>query len=105
MAHLAVYKNDNPSTKKLIPYLLDVQSDLLVSLETRVVVPLYLYEKNGLKAISRLTPVIDFERKQYLVMTPQLAGVPAKLLKKAVFSLEAKRSEIINALDLLFTGF
>jgi toxin CcdB len=59
-----------------------------------------LHEKNGIKAIARL-----IEGTHYVVMIPQLAGVPTKLLKKAAYSLEAKRSDIINALDLLFTGF
>ncbi|MGH8711698.1 MAG: CcdB family protein, partial [Burkholderiales bacterium] len=40
MAQFDVYRNANPATRARIPYLLDVQSDLLEPLTTRVVVPL-----------------------------------------------------------------
>lgn len=40
MAQFDVHANPNPSTQEEIPYLLDIQSDLLESLATRVVVPL-----------------------------------------------------------------
>ncbi|MDP2901908.1 MAG: CcdB family protein [Methylovulum sp.] len=35
-----VYANPSPKTKRLIPYLLDIQNDLLASLATTVVIPL-----------------------------------------------------------------
>lgn len=40
MAQFDVYRNANPATRARIPYLLDVQLDLLDPLATRVVVPL-----------------------------------------------------------------
>lgn len=42
MPQFSVYKNKNAATKARVPYLLDVQSNLLSELETRVVVPLNL---------------------------------------------------------------
>ena len=42
MAQFDVYLNPNAATRKIIPYLLDVQADLLDTLSTRVVVPLIL---------------------------------------------------------------
>jgi len=39
MAHFDVYRNPNPATRARIPYLLDVPSDLLDPLVTRVVGP------------------------------------------------------------------
>lgn len=41
MPQFAVYGNINPATRAAVPLLLDVQSDLLAELGTRVVVPLY----------------------------------------------------------------
>ena len=38
MAQFDVYRNTNPATRTRIPYLLDIQSDLLESISTRVVV-------------------------------------------------------------------
>ena len=42
MAQFNVYRNLNATTKSVTPYLLDVQSNLLSDLVTRVVVPLRL---------------------------------------------------------------
>lgn len=39
MAQFDVFENPNKATNQAIPYLLDVQADLLDSLSTRVVVP------------------------------------------------------------------
>ena len=44
MAQFDVYRNTNSATRKSIPYVLDVQTDLLDTLATRVVVPLVLKE-------------------------------------------------------------
>lgn len=41
MPQFAVHRNPNRATKAAVPFLLDVQSDLLEELDTRVVVPLY----------------------------------------------------------------
>ncbi len=105
MPQFAVYRNENAATKKHIPYLLDVQSDLLSGLSTRIVVPLYLQQRGQPEAISRLQPVVEIEGRTCVMMTPEMAGVAAKLLRKSVASLAARRTEIIAALDLLFTGF
>ncbi len=41
MPQFAVHRNTNPATRSSVPFLLDVQSDLIEELGTRVVVPLY----------------------------------------------------------------
>lgn len=42
MTQFTDYKNKNPHTRVAVPFLLDIQNDLLSALETRVVVPLRL---------------------------------------------------------------
>jgi len=42
MAQFSVHRNTNASTKAAMPLLLDVQSDLIADLGTRVVAPLCL---------------------------------------------------------------
>ena len=44
MAFLEVHGNPNPASRDRIPFLLEIQADLLASLGTRVVVPLYRKE-------------------------------------------------------------
>lgn len=49
-----VYYNTHPTSS--YPYLLDVQSDLIDVLSTRLVVPLYLLDKVRTKIPARLCP-------------------------------------------------
>lgn len=105
MAALTVHANPDPKSRKAIPFLLDIQNDLLSSMDTRVVVPLYLKGAAALHPISRLTPVVTFQNKTYIAMVPELAGVARRSLGTPAGDLSSKRAEIIAALDLLFTGF
>lgn len=103
MAQFDVYLNPNPATRKAIPYLLDVQADLLDTLATRVVVPLVLAEEMGLAA-QTLNPKFKIKNTTVIMSTAELAGVPVRSLGDKATSLKGKRDEIIAALDLLFTG-
>ncbi|MCP5322331.1 MAG: CcdB family protein [Pseudomonadales bacterium] len=104
MTQFSVHKNANPDTKSTVPYLLNVQSDLIEDLATRVVAPLYSVAAMKGKILETLTPVFEIEGKQYVMVTPQLAGVPKKMLGAKAIDLSSKRDEIIAALDLLITG-
>ncbi|CAG0967898.1 Toxin CcdB [Gammaproteobacteria bacterium] len=89
-----------------MPYLLDVQSDLLYGLETRVVVPLRRRDRFPAERLpDRLTPVFDIEGTACLMETPKLATVPLRLLKNPVVSLADSQTVITNALDFLFQGY
>ena len=103
MAQFDVYPNPNPATRKNIPYLLDVQADLLDAMATRVVVPLVLAEVMG-QGVKQLNPHFKIKGVALVMSTAELAGVSARILGEKVVSLKARRVEIIAALDLLFTG-
>lgn len=103
MAQFFIYHNKNAQIKKDFPFLLDVQADLLDSLQTTVVVPLKKLEPNRNKLLTQLTPTLNIEGVAYLMLTPQLAGIPRKELGKAIATAEYARTEIINALDFLLT--
>lgn len=104
MPQFAVHRNPNPATKSTAPYLLDIQSDLITDLETRVVVPLFSAAVMKGKTLKTLTPVFTIAGKQYVMMTPQLAGIPKKQLGAMVSDLVSQRDQVIAALDLLITG-
>jgi toxin CcdB len=72
MTQFSVHKNANPDTKSTVPYLLNVQSDLIEDLATRVVAPLYSVAAMKGKILETLTPVFEIEGKQYVMVTPQL---------------------------------
>ena len=101
MAQFVVYQNKNVNTRKMFPLFLDVQSNLLDALQTTVIVPLAKYEPHKQKLLGQLTPVLAVEGIDYLMITPQLAGIPKKELGKEVGSLIGHRTEIINAIDFL----
>ena len=103
MAQFDVYLNPNAATRNVIPYLLDVQADLLDSLATRVVVPLVLAEKMGLTA-KYLNPKFNVNGMMVVMSTAELAGISSRSVGEQVTSLKDKRNENITALDLLFAG-
>ena len=104
MARFAVHRNPNRATRTAIPLLLDVQSDLLQDLGTRVVIPLYkpAAVKSGI--IETLTPHVEIDGDLYIAMTSELAGISRKSLGSQVADLSHRRYEIIAAIDLLVTG-
>lgn len=104
MSQFDVYRNANSATRARIPYLLDVQSDLLDPLATRVVVPLCKPQVLKGRLAERLNPVFEIEGRKMVMLTPELAGVSGKGLGKRVGNLSGERHSIIAALDLLITG-
>ncbi len=103
MARFDVYRNPRKESQREVPFLLDVQSDLLAGLDTRVVVP--LRAAGAVKRpVSRLNPVFRIGDVEVVMDTPQLAGVPASMLKKPAAALAGKAFEIQNALHFLFSG-
>jgi toxin CcdB len=104
MAQFVVYRNANPATRQATPLLLEVQHDLLASLATTVVVPLRPVAAMKGATLRTLTPVVEVEGREYVLVTPELAGVPRKALGPAVTSIEAQRGAVMAALDLLVSG-
>lgn len=103
MAQFDVYRNPNPGTRKTMPFLLDVQADLLDDLVTRVVVPLVAASERDRPA-KHLNPKFKVEGKTVVMSTAELAGIPRKAMGEKITSLRNKREEIIAALDFLITG-
>lgn len=103
MAQFDVYENPDSTSRTEIPFLLDVQSNLLDALATRVVAPLMARRAAGQLA-TRLNPQFRIRNTAVVMSTPELAGISKNRLGKKVTSLVAKRDDIIAALDLVFTG-
>lgn len=94
----------NPRDKTRFPLLLVVQHDLLEVSPLRVVVPLTPQRTFGERPVKRLNPVLHVDGDAMVMLTQMLGAVPTASLVKRVASLSAKRSEIIAALDVVFTG-
>mgnify|MGYP001386504752 CR=1 FL=1 len=99
MTRFAVYRNpEGPG------YLLDLQADLLDHLNTRVVAPL-LAADVAPKPAATLNPVIEIDGAPFVMVTQFMAAVPVQMLRTPVANAEARRGEIVAAVDLLFQGF
>ena len=102
MAQFDVYENTG-SNSDSIPYLIDVQHDLLDLLATRVVVP--LFRANAFPRPARtLNPVFEVDGARVVMSTAELAGVRSDVLGRRVGSLADHRAEIVRAIDVLLSG-
>lgn len=103
MAQFDVHVNPAPS-KARVPFLLDVQSDLLAPLATRVVVPLVKPSEVGKKLIRGLHLEVTVQGHRFIAIVSELAAIPTKALGRRVASLAGRRGDVVRSLDLLITG-
>ena len=104
MPQYDVYVNPQRASRAFVPYVLDVQSNLIDSLSTRLVMPL-----SRIGAAQRLLPVnlcpIVLVEDEKLTIQPHLAApVAASALKNPVLNLQSQASEITAALDAVISG-
>ena len=97
MARFDVYTGDGPG------YLLDCQSDQLSHFATRFVVPLQPAET--IPVNRRLHPVFEVGGRSYVMVTQLASAVPLRVLGRKVADLEDQHTAIMNALDMLISGY
>lgn len=49
-------------------------------------------------------PVISIKKKEYILLTQQMAGVPVSQIGSSVCECVSNRQEILSAIDFLITG-
>ena len=104
MAQWDVYPNPSARLRDEIPFLVDLQSDLLSGLESRLVAPLARTRVASAALPRRLCPQFTVDGTA-LVLLPQESGpIDARLLKRKVMSLRAHAHEIVGALDAVLSG-
>jgi toxin CcdB len=103
MAQFDIHKN-NDTGEIDFPYLLDIQSDFLDRLNTRLVVPLLALDTFG-TPIERLNPVFEVAGGAYAGVFTEMAGVSRNLLGEVVDSAAERRHEIVAAADFMIQGF
>lgn len=103
MSQFVAYANADVVSKKLIPYYLDVQSNLIETVGSRVVVPLVTVERAG-GVIERLMPCLSVGERRMVMDTAQVMGIPMRMLGKQVADLSDERHAILAAIDMLTHG-
>jgi toxin CcdB len=85
-------------------YMVDVQSDFLSDLPSRMMIPLIAASKYK-SPIKDLHPVFEIDGAAFVLLTHELASIQKRQLQRPIASLSAHRDAITRALDILFTGF
>jgi toxin CcdB len=105
MARYDVFKNPGLHSQTT-PFLINVQADLLESLDTCIVIPLRLHDAfASVRLPSDLVPIFSIDGVDCLLETPKMASVPRKILKNPVLNLKLEQARITFAIDRLFHGF
>lgn len=80
-----------------------VQSDLLESLVTRMVIPLASPEFKG-PTPEKLCPLITVQGQRLRALAHFAAPLPARLLKKPIDNITLQSNALVGALDVVLSG-
>ena len=84
-------------------YVIDVQSNFVDALPTRLAIPL-IEEHRLTKIIPELNVLIDVDGRAFYTVTNMLAAMPLGMLRKCVGSAEHKSYDIVRSIDFLLQG-
>lgn len=105
MGRFDIYSNPGKN-KESIPYLVDVQSNVISGLATRIVIPLRnLARFSSLAPPSDLFPIIEVDNVAHFLDTPQMGAIPSSVLKIKAGSALAHQFDIQTALDRVFGAY
>lgn len=104
MAQFDVYVNPQPGSRQSVPYVLDVQSTLIDTLPTRLVMPLSRIGVGKVKLPGNLCPTIEVEGETLTLLAHLAAPVAARLLRKPVLSIPFRANDVNAAFDAVLSG-
>ncbi|NDD13992.1 MAG: plasmid maintenance protein CcdB [Betaproteobacteria bacterium] len=99
-----VFENPSPRTRDAYPYVVDVQSDLLSSLATRMVVPLAETALAATDLPVRLCLLLIVNNKSLMLVPFEAAPLDKRLLKAEITSVRDRSHEIISAMDAVLNS-
>lgn len=105
MAQWDVYPNPSARSRDDIPYLVDLQSNLLDALPSRLVAPLALTRLAPEGVPRALCPVFNIDGVSVVLLPHEAGPIEARLLKRRVDSLLPHAHDVVAALDALVSGF
>lgn len=85
-------------------FLVDCQADSLSRLNTRFVVPA-LPRESAPSLMGQLNPVLEIEGQNVVLMPQNAATVSMRELGRPIGSFAEHRYAIMNAIDMLLTGY
>jgi toxin CcdB len=99
-----VYENPSPRMRDVYPYVIDIQSNLLSALATRMVVPLAVTSLAPKDLPNGLCPIITVNSKALMLVPFEAAPLDKRLLKTEVASVLERAHEIVAAIDCVMSG-
>ncbi|HCC4762632.1 TPA: CcdB family protein [Escherichia coli] len=104
MKQFSVYKNKSRN-KQAYPYFIDIQAEMLAHLNTRLVMPL-TPKDNSNSQVKTLTPVININQVDYVVLTTMITTTDAKNLNSDNVVMDASylRDQLVYAIDMMILG-
>ncbi|HFT6283117.1 TPA: CcdB family protein [Escherichia coli] len=104
MKQFSVYKNKSRN-KQAYPYFIDIQAEMLAHLNTRLVMPL-TPKDNSNSQVKTLTPVININQVDYVVLTTMITTTDAKNLNSDNVVMDASylRDKLVSAIDMMILG-
>lgn len=104
MAQFDVYRNPSESARRGMPYVVNIQSDLLNGLQTRLTIPLGIDKSLSGNAPRNLSPVLKFDGQTLFALPQFTVAFRERDLGRSVGSLAEQSSDIVAALDALISG-
>ena len=105
MSQFDICRNTDSVTQKDTPYLLDIQSESMSVLSSRLVIPLRKVSDTGESAVKRIHLHIEVNNEDFIAYVSEMAAVHLGLLGSVEARSVSLRTELIAAVDLLITGF
>jgi len=104
MAQFDVYINPSRHSRESIPYVVEVQSNLLSELQSRLVMPLAHPQFLTARGPKDLCPEVQVEGSIVRVLPYLAAAVSPRALGRPVASLVHDASVLARALDAVMSG-
>ncbi|MGO4393852.1 CcdB family protein [Variovorax sp. M-6] len=104
MAQFDVYVNPVKSQRADVPWCVDIQSDLLASLSTRLVVPVVPLKHLPAALPRRLCPVVQWQGESFVALPQMMAPFRVKDLGASRGSLRAQGNDLVAAIDAVISG-
>lgn len=102
MRQFDVFENPSAATRPYAPFLIVLQSHLLMGLDSTILAPLVIDKK---KVVTSLDLAVEFDGQTFVLAISELASVPKSVLKKRAGDLRRYADDISLALNRMFLGF
>ena len=104
MAQFDVHANPVKAQRDEIPWCVDIQTDMLAGLATRLVIPLALRRHAPPGSPHRLCPVVPWEGDSFVALPHLTTPFRVKDLGPALGSVRTHAGDLVAAIDALMSG-